>query len=480
MSGPQPSPTPQPAPTPTPDVSHVALPDVPSNTYQLLSNLADAIDTANGKFTTHATRLAGVSQETNGAVTNVTSTSQGQAATTLSDTWTSTQTDFNRAHDPLLAITASSCMGGSPNPLWAVLDEHKASIQNGLIAMENIQMLQRSCPLQPPTAAQVEEWIQEVNALTASLGNVNLVLETMILALRNLNGGFTASCATGFTPGMPPPTFPSHVFASTSSGGTGGGGGANLNDFENDLKNKGVAPDVAENLALWTDSEGLSLSDVQKLVDDGVNPEELTNWIESGKVTAANLSDITTLTGQGLDGASISTLINNGADLQATSADVSSVLSKGATTGDVNQWVQKGLNLKYADVLLGKGTSADYITNNLGNYLDPKQGSSNWIRLPKSDVNQALLRWKNGTNIGDNDGGVFANRPQWDSKAGRSVQPFPPPINGTLREYYVDGQSGSQRILVDSSGKAYYYPSHYDPATRIPIPPSYLMQLLGK
>src|SRR5437660_9587030 len=114
-SGPQPSPV----PTPTPDVSHVALPNVPANTYQLLSSLADAIDTANGNFNTHATKLAGISQQTNGAITNVTSTSQGYAATALADTWKNTQTDFNQAHDPLTGIMASNCMGGSPNPLRA-------------------------------------------------------------------------------------------------------------------------------------------------------------------------------------------------------------------------------------------------------------------------------------------------------------------------------------------------------------------------
>src|SRR6266702_1602017 len=99
MSGSQtPSPTPEPAPTPTPDVSHVKLPNVPADTYEILSKFADTIDTTNGEFNTHATKLAGISQETNGAVNNVTTNSKGSATNALSDVWKNTQTDFSNAH----------------------------------------------------------------------------------------------------------------------------------------------------------------------------------------------------------------------------------------------------------------------------------------------------------------------------------------------------------------------------------------------
>ena len=166
-SGPQP--TPVPGPTPTPDVTHVALPDVPPNTYQLLSGLADAIDTANSNFNTHATKLANTSNTTNGAVNNVTSHSQGLGATALADTWKNTQADFTNAHQPLTSIIASSCMGGSPNPLRAVLDQDRSVIQTGLTAMENIQNLKRS-GASSSTPAQQISLFRRFNTPTCLLG----------------------------------------------------------------------------------------------------------------------------------------------------------------------------------------------------------------------------------------------------------------------------------------------------------------------
>lgn len=485
---PGPTPSPQPGPTPTPDVSHVALPEVPPNTYELLSSLADAIDTANGQFTTHAGKLAGISQQANGAVGNVTSTSTGYAATALADTWTSTQTDFNHAHDPLSGIIASTCMGGSPNPLWESLDQNKSAIQNGLVAMENIQVLQRSCPLHPPSAQQVEEWIQQVNALTASLGNVNLTLQVMIIALRNLNGGFAATCATGFTPGAPLPTFPKNAFAASSTGTGGGGGKLTPDQLSDYLKGKGVDPGVADELALWADENGLNLDNVKSLLDSGADPKTVIQWIESGKLTSANLNDVISLTGRGISSEAMTQLLNSGADLGATSTSITSLLRRpGVTASNINGWIQKGLNLKYADILLSKGATVSDIDGMIGDYTSSVKGSTNWNKLPKSNVVQVLNRWKTGSYLTDasgnrigNDGTTFNNNPQPSSKGGVDT-PFPNP-KGTITEYYVN-YPGGDRILVDESGKAYYYPStsgHYDPGTRIPIPFSYIMQVLGK
>ncbi len=485
MSGPQP--TPQPAPTPTPDLRHITIPNVPPNTYELLSGVADAIDTANGNFNTHATKLGGISSDTNGAVNNVTSTSQGSGANALSDTWKNTQTDFSRAHDPLTGIVASNCMGGSPNPMRDVVDQNKSSIQAGLIAMENIQASQHS--INPPSAQQVEGWIQDVNALIGSLGNVNLAMQMMILAIRNLNGGFGASCATGFTPGFPPPTFPNNSFAMSNSGSSGGGSGKiSIGDLEDNLKSQGVDPGTAESIALNAEISGLNLDDVQSLIDTGkVTPSELLSWLESGKLTEANLNDVTTLVNKGVSSDAITQLLANGADFKAVEANVTDLLSKGANISDVNQWIQKGLNLKYAKVLLNRGLTVDQINSGIDKYTraftnkDP--GYQRFNQIPKdikSGVGDALKRWATGTNTGiGRDGTPFRNDPQLTTK-GVKQYPFPGNNSGPYTEYRVG--SSSDRIVVDHYGNAYYYSSdngHYYPDDAIPIPFDYIMQILG-
>ncbi len=473
MSGPQP--TPQPAPTPT-----VTLPQVPPNTYELLSSVADAIDTANGNFNTHATKLGGISTEANGAVNNVTSTSQGSAATALSDTWKNTQTDVNHAHDPLTGIIAKNCMGGSPNPFRETLNQNKSSIQTGLTAMENIQAYQQNRLPQPPTSQQLEGWIQDVNALTNSLGNVNMALQVIILAIRNLNGGFAATCVTGFTPGVPPPTFPKNAFASMSSGGSGSGGGKiSMNDLESHLKSQGVDPGTAESIALNAEILGLNLDDVQALLDTGkVSPGQFLQWLESGKITDANLSDVTTLTNQGVSSDAVNQLLNNGADLKATSANVQTLLTKGVDMGQVNQLIQKGVNLKYAEALLNKGVDINWIVNKATMYTtDDPAGLGRWNNLAKgtkSAIADAINRWATGTTRFDNDGTTFQNNPPVMPKG--TTPPY--------TEYTVslDGTKGQWRIVVDAKGKIYFF-DHYNfsggqgkPAA-LPVPASWIMNL---
>jgi hypothetical protein len=479
MSGPQPTPmpTPQPAPTPTPDVNNITLPNVPSNAYELLSSFADTIDTANGRFNTHATKLDNVSQETNGAVNNVVSTSSGLATQALSNTWTNTQTDFSRAHGALSGIIAPNCMGGSPNPLREALNKNKSAIQNGLIAMENIQALQRSCPLHPPSAQQVQEWIDQVNALTGALGNVNLALEMMILALRGLNGGFAASCATGFTPGAPLPTFPKNSFAMSSSGG--GGGGLTAQQLADYLKGKGIDESTADSIALWAEENHLNLSDVQSLIDSGADPAKVLSWLEDGKITPANLGDITTLSGQGINSDAITQLLDSGADLGKVSTDVSNLLGRpGVNISDVNQLIQKGVNLKYAEVLLNKGIDVNWIVNKAAMYTtDDPAGATRWNNLGKNMKNaiaDAINRWATGTTRFDNDGTTFRNNPP--------VMPrgtTPPYTEYTVS---LDGRKGNWRIVVDAKGKVYFF-DHYNfsggqgkPAA-LPVPASWIMNL---
>src|SRR5689334_22195868 len=120
MSDPKPSPSPtapsptstsnapanQPStqPTPSPQAQYPPippLPDVPSNTYQLLLNLASAIDTAVGSFTTAGGKLGTIHDVSNTAVSDVVANSKGEATIALDDVWTYSQKDFTNAQTPL-------------------------------------------------------------------------------------------------------------------------------------------------------------------------------------------------------------------------------------------------------------------------------------------------------------------------------------------------------------------------------------------
>jgi hypothetical protein len=480
MSGPQPTPmpTPQPAPTPTPDVNNITLPNVPSNAYELLSSFADTIDTANGRFNTHATKLDNVSQETNGAVNNVVSTSSGLATQALSNTWTNTQTDFSRAHGALSGIIAPNCMGGSPNPLREALNKNKSAIQNGLIAMENIQALQRSCPLHPPSAQQVQEWIDQVNALTGALGNVNLALEMMILALRGLNGGFAASCATGFTPGAPLPTFPKNSFAMSSSGG--GGGGLTAQQLADYLKGKGINGGLADDIALWADANHLNLDDVKSLIDAGADPNKVLSWLQDGKITPANLGDITTLVGKGVSNDVITQLLNNGANLSDIASNVTTLRNGGVRADLVNTWLKNGTNLNNAVAILRQGADLNLIgtSSQVGNFTGLAGKSVNDV-LARIPADAKINEW-----ISISGGATDGMKFQWTDASGNTWRlemhsPDPGAPTGSnassgwvMRvkrgKYYMDANGNFYKETIQNPGSPNYNPAAIN-ATHIPI-----------
>ena len=209
------------------------LPNIPSNAYTLLSNLATAIDTANTKLTGHANKVRDINTSTNNAVSHVVTTSKGQATDALGILWTDSKTDLSHAHDQLSAITTpSQGIGPGPNDFQATLDQYKGVIQTGLTALDNLRQHQSSNGVVylSPFNQQMMQWKQEVDQLDNALANINIVLDGIAMAIRGLNNGFRAACATGLTPGAPPPLFNKNAFAHQSVDGSGGGGSQPSND----------------------------------------------------------------------------------------------------------------------------------------------------------------------------------------------------------------------------------------------------------
>ncbi len=203
------------------------LPNIPSNAYTLLNNLATAIDTANTKLTGHANKVSDINTSTNNAVGNVVTTSKGQATDALDVLWTDSKTDLSHAHDQLSAIiTPSQGIGSGPNDFQSTLDQYRAVIQTGLTALDNLRQHQSSNGVVylSPFNSQLMQWKQDVDQLDSALANINIVLDGIAMAIRGLNNGFRATCATGLVPGAPPTLFNKNAFAHQVSGDDGGKG----------------------------------------------------------------------------------------------------------------------------------------------------------------------------------------------------------------------------------------------------------------
>ena len=506
-------PSSQPIPVAGPTaVPNYDLPNLPANTYQLLNTFADAIDTANIKLNAHASKLHDINSSTNNAVSEVTSTSKGQATDTLSTLWQSSQTDLNTAHSQLATLTTypGGLGPGNQSAGWSfsfrsVLEENRVAIQTGMLALENLQNQQRNGTATVPME-QMAQWKQEVDTLNGSIMNLNMAVEGMAMAIRNLNNGFSATCATGFTPGGPIPLFTNHAFASQIHGGASGS--ENGKDAEKRIENvlgkgdestalmvnaldAGVDLNVIANLLENNksfDSIKKALTDSQALEGKGISSESINKLFttKGGDINGAT-TNVTNLLDQGITSERVNQLIKEGTNLKSANANVTNLLNGGVPVDQVNQWVQAELNLKYSKTLLDKGMSVTDINNRIDMYTDTSKGSENWrkqLEEPeiKQGVNNALKRWEANSSTGQgNDGRVFRNDKIYSKEKKIKIPSFQTPVTGTLREYYVD-YPGSERIVIDSSGKAYYFPDdkvHYNPDTRIPIPFSYMIKILG-
>lgn len=502
------SPKPQATPSPRPNYPPIPpLPDVPSNTYQLLLNLSSAIDSTSGSFQTSTGKLSGIHSTTNTAVGGIVANSKGETTNGLNDIWYYTKQDFTNASTPLTSMTAANALGGSPNQLQEVLNQHQADIQNGVPAVEQLRHLVATGFASNPSVDAVQNLVDLAANLTNALGNVNMALWLMISAISNINSGIAYACATGLVPGQPFPTFSPHAFAMEGNGGSGGSG-SNLTaeQLQSYLEDQGVDSDTALDIALYAEEQGLSLDEIQKMfntllqgggmveadsaasqIQEWINNQSLSRWLEARP--GGNLSDVTALLNNDFSTEAVTTLLNQGADLKSTLTSAQYLLTRTGgrvNIGDINQWAQQGLNLKYAARLVNRGVSPDWITSNISDYASTDPGVKGWTTLSKgtkSDIAAALQRWatRRRTGIG-NDGTNFGNRPQSVIQNGHRVQrtPFPGPYSGPYTEYDVG--TTNDRIVVNKNGIAYYFPSihgHYHPNDAILIPNSFIAQILG-
>lgn len=385
------------------------------------------------------------------------------------------------------------------------------------------EWLTNSMPGVNQTLKDIVAWTQEIQAMESSLGNVAMALEVMLVALNNLNNnGFSAgTCATGFVPGTPLPVFPANAFALQKGGD---------NPYQ-DLANQYKEPDAGGNytnkqvddIVLWGEEQGLSVDQIKALLNSNFDAASLEQLLENGQINASNADDVISMLNSGVDPKLLNQWLTSGLVNASNIDDVTSLCKNGVDPATVDQWLTQGRSAKSihqlavtAQDLAAEGVSPEAINtlfkqkmdfSNVAagvrtlrargmsidaiNYQIEHSGdSSSWsASLNKTGIPNAqngiaacLQRWKNGTSLppggwGQNDGGIFTDRPQPSSKGG-SQPPFPtpPPIAPPLQEYYVNS---SARMLIDGSGRAYFYPYHYDPGTRIQIPFDVLLSLLG-
>lgn len=343
MPGPSPSPTPQPGPTPDPpslqEALYMPLPDIPPNAYQLLSNLCDAVDATNQTFMKARGQINTTTGEVKTAINDISNTSMGEATDALLTFWGDSQTDISHADAPLLQITGANALGGSPNALRAVLDQNKLIFQDGMDALQKILQLRLTWPNPPsmPTDQMLKDWINSVHALGNALGDFNLAMQLMIVAIRPIAWDFpqTSVCATGVIPGQPLPTFPTDAF---SKQGQGTGSDDNsTKQKEDQIRNLVGDNDLADLLIFYAEDYHVSLDSVIRLLEDGIPPGQIEAWMAQG----LNLDSIATVYEQWV----------KMADENDWQVDPNQIIDQ------INTWIQSGVNLDEVAAFINDGVT---------------------------------------------------------------------------------------------------------------------------
>lgn len=333
-------PTPVPTPSPRPNYPPIPqLPDVPPNAYQLLLNLSAAIDTTSKSFGTSSGKLDTTHTTTNTAVNGIVANSKGSTTDGLNSLWKYTQQDFTNASTPLTSMTGSNALGGSPNQLQVVLDQHRSDFLNGVPAVEQLRHLVATGFASQPSVDAVQALVGLSQGLTQAMGNVNMALWLMINAISNIHDGIHYACATGFTPGQPVPLFTQHSFAMEGNGGSGSAD-ANAVSTINSLTD----PETAELLIMEAGIRGVSLNDIVTLLQNGVESEQIYEWLSNQSI---NLDSITTLIGKG-----------------------------NANYFQINAWISRGVNIDNVASLVNSGVDLDNAVQLTRAGVDPASVSS--------------------------------------------------------------------------------------------------------
>jgi hypothetical protein len=236
-------------------------------------------------------------------------------------------------------VTASNALGGSPNQLQVVLDQHRADFVNGIPAVEKLRQLVATNFASQPSVDVVQGLLGLSQALMQAMGNVNMALWAMINAISNTQQGMGYACATGLTPGQPVPLFTQHAFAMEGKGGSGSSDADAINTI-----NELTDPETAELLIMEAEIRGVSLNDLVTLLQDGVDTNEIYGWLSNENV---NLDSVTTL------------------------------ISKGkASSFQIDAWISRGVNIDSVASLVNSGSDLDSAVQLTRAGVDPANVSS--------------------------------------------------------------------------------------------------------
>lgn len=424
---------------PMPQKVRVTYPDVPSDLVGKLNNLITAMSTTVGHLNNSSTSVQTFMGQTNGAIQHVGGISQGKATQALLETWLLSRSDMNQSH------TGMSGAASHLNTTTTALTEHLQTIKDGVAAIETAR--QASGYVAAGLAPDLQ---QRIDSLTSSLNNVGLALDGAAKLLNTLNSGWPMACATGFTPGGPPPSFAPNAFDNSVMHMSGNAGAA-LNSAAGQRLVKALGK---ENAAILIELLGnnANLDDVAALAEKGMNADEIYQLVESGK----------SITGAG------------------------NLLNHGIPINQLSEWVNQGVNLKGANALLNKGIPASAIDQGLSQAEAAGwKGVSNKVRTNMVNTIQNWLNGTRGVNANGapylNDGTPFRNDrgllPGGPTPDGQPIHP-----TREYREYTVNnyntGSSNELRIVVDKYGNMWYTSAHYDKF--IPVPWSFILRAAGQ
>jgi hypothetical protein len=190
---------------------HISIPDVDPHIVHKLQKVVDSIEATMGTFSTATNGMNTTATSVNTAIWSIATHSQGKTITSLSNFWSGTSTDANKANGAL--SSASQHL----KDLKETIENQLHTIKKGMSAIATAKSYKHDDKdMSEKKATHLQN---QIGSMLIALGVISASASTASSHINSIQVG--GACATGYQPGSVLPTFDNTSFMSDEPNSTG-------------------------------------------------------------------------------------------------------------------------------------------------------------------------------------------------------------------------------------------------------------------
>jgi len=194
----------------------LSCPVLPQGTDTAYSHFVDQLYGLANQLGSSSEQVSTIKNTTDGAVFQVSTTSQGQGATALSTLWSAILKDGN------CSLTTLQQSQSTIKTFADKLHEHVQRVNDGVAAVPQVLAIQQG-KVNPPSQDEQQSLKARVEAFATSLGDIGVLAQGLASAINWLGNSVPQTCISGLVPGGLNPVFTPNSFDDPDLAGPRGG-----------------------------------------------------------------------------------------------------------------------------------------------------------------------------------------------------------------------------------------------------------------